>query len=339
MSKKQGWKKLLFWVRIIVLILSLALLLRMVNFALVLKHVGDIPWYIFALLLVIAIIRTWLNGLRWQLVNPDATEQLSQWQYFRFLMIAHAFNLIMPGALGGDFVKTAMTMKTVKSNRVSNLIAIVVDRYIGLFSIIMLGSLALIFATKIPDRMVFYRYFGVLLGGFATATFISTQPRLLALLEKIFRRLGRPGVALNSLLDTWRGALAYFRTYYFRVFFALLLCVPIHGVVFVTKYTVARYLGIEISFFDICAIQALVWIITAVPITISGAGVRELTLIYFLGFYGVEAEPAAALSVYSYILSVILGFVGFMFLFDPHGTIKKISQEESPVSAEHSDKK
>lgn len=337
MSEQKKKKKLIFWLRLVALIVFLAILLKMVDFSKVLGHVWDIPWYIYAMLLGIALVRTWLNGLRWQLLNPDASRQLSQWQYFRFLMVAHAFNLIMPGALGGDVVKTTMTLKTVKSNKVNNLIAIVADRYIGLFSIIMLGSLSLIFATKIPDRTVFYSYFGVLLGGFTVATFASTQPWLLNLMEKIFNHLGRLGTALNSFLDTWRGALIYFRTYYFRVFFALLLCLPIHGVVFITKYTVARYLGIEISFFDICAIQALVWVITAVPITISGAGLRELTLIYFLGFYGVTPEAAAALSVYSYILSVILGFIGFLFLIDPEKVFRKGLKDPSSASLETSD--
>jgi hypothetical protein len=322
-------KKIVFWLRLTALLLSIAVLLRMVKVQLVLSHIRDIPWYIFTVLVVIAIFRTWLNGLRWQLLNPDASRQLTRWQYFRFLMIAHAFNLIMPGALGGDFVKTAMTLKTVKSNRASNLIAIVADRYIGLFSIIMLGFISLIFATRIPDRMVFYRYFAVLMALFAGLSLISTQPWLFALLEKIFLRLGKVGSALNSLLDTWRGALLYFRKNYFRVLMAFLLCLPIHGVVFITKYTVARYLGISVSFFDICVVQALVWVITAVPVTISGAGVRELSVIYFLSFYGIDAESAAALSVYNYIVNVILGFIGFLFLIDSRGLRRKKAAEDT----------
>jgi len=316
LKAKNTTKKYVLILRLLVLLFSVGLLIKMVDFRLVWRHIEDIPYYIFIALVGIGMVRAWLSGLRWRLINPDVSKQLSQWQYFRFLMIAHTFNLIMPGSLGGDFVKTAMALKTVKNNRAHNLIAIVADRFIGLFSIIMLGSLAMIFATKIPDRSVFYRSFGFLIFGFSSVILVSTNKFILKLVETICSHFGRLGRFLISFLNTWRSALLFFRQNYFRVFLALLLCLPIHGIVFLTKFVVAKYMNIPLTFFDVCAIQALVWVIAAIPITISGAGVRELTVIYFLSFYGVEAEAATALSMYSYIVAVLLGFIGILFLWN-----------------------
>ncbi len=127
--------------------------------------------------------------------------------------------------------------------------------------------------------------------------------------------LGGMGKRVVYVLETWKDALMFYRHNYHRLLLALLLCLPIHGLSFVTTYILAVNLGIVISFSDICMILALVWVITAIPITISGVGVRELSLIYFLSLYGVKAESATALSVYLYIVSVILGLIGLVFLF------------------------
>jgi len=300
--------------RLTFLAVSIGVLIRIVDFKLVFEYVKGIPLIVLGVLVLIGLIRIWLNGVRWQLVNPDTSVQLSRWQYFRLMMISHAFNLIMPGALGGDFAKMAMTVKTVKARRIDNLIAIVADRFIGLFSITVLGATALCFISDIPDRRAFYGLFGLLSGGFAIGLIAAGNKWLLRQLETLFSHAGRIGQRLIHILEIWREALQFFKHNYHQLLFALLLCLPIHGLSFLTTYILSQKLGMEVSFFDVSAVLALVWVITAVPLTISGAGVRELSLIYFLSLYGVEKSLAVALSVYLYIVSVIIGFIGLAFL-------------------------
>ncbi len=127
-------------------------------------------------------------------------------------------------------------------------------------------------------------------------------------------RLGKIGVILSNVAEAWQNALLYFRSNKKNVLMGLLLCIPIHVVSFLTAYLLARSLNIHISFFDISLIIALVWLITAIPISISGVGVRELSMIYLFSIYGVEAEPATALSVYIYMVTVIMGFIGLLFI-------------------------
>lgn len=311
-------KRILLVFRLAFLALSLVVLWHLVDMRVVADCVGDIPLLILIVLIAINLFRAWLTAVRWQWVNPDESKQLSSWQYFRLMMIAKPFNLIMPGALGGDFVKTAMTIKTVKSNRVNNVIAIVADRFIGLLSITILGVVALFFMSDIPDKLAFYRLFGVLAGGFVVVLLVIPNAWLLRILELLFSCLGGFGKRLVHVLETWKKALLFFKCNYKRLLQALLLCLPIHGFSFLASYILAKILGMEVSFFDISLVFALVWVITSVPITISGLGVRELSLIYFLSLYGVGAEAATALSVYLYIVSVAMGLIGLLFLFVGH---------------------
>jgi len=310
--KKKSRGVMLF--RMVFFALSVFVLVRIVDFKLVLEHIRGIPFGVLAVLVLIAVARIWLNGVRWQLMNPDTSQQLSRWQYFRLMMISHAFNLIMPGALGGDFAKMAMTVKTVKARRVDNLIAILADRFVGLFSITLLGVTALCFISDIPDKRPFYGLFGLLAFGFALSLVAAGNTKLLCGFKLLFSYMGTLGKKAVHVLEIWQEALQFFGRNRHRLLYALLLCLPIHGLSFLTTYILSQSLGMAVSFFDIAAVLSLVWLLTAVPLTISGAGVRELSFIYFLSLYGIDKSAATALSIYMYIVSVIIGLIGLLFI-------------------------
>lgn len=309
-------KKIIFTLRLFLLFLSIVVLVKIVDFKLVLSQINSISFYVVISLVMIGIVRTWLSGLRWRLLNPDLTGQLSSWHYFRFVMIAHTFNLIMPGALGGDFVKTAFTLKTVKHKHIDNVIAILVDRFIGLLSILVLGTAAFYFMSDIPNRMAFNTFWVVLYSAILILLVLMLSSRLHRFLKRSSSRLGKAGAWLNRVINNWQDSLQYFLANRKKVVLALLLCLPIHTVSFVSAYIIARSLNINISFFDITLIISIVWVVTAIPITLSGVGVRELSMVYFMSLYGINPASATALSIYLYIITLFLGFLGLLFIFD-----------------------
>ena len=132
---------------------------------------------------------------------------------------------------------------------------------------------------------------------------------------------------IGNLLQAWEKALHYFKTHKRRVLYAFLLCLPIHMVAFISKYLLARSLGIDVSFFSITLITAIVWLLISIPITISGAGVRELSMVYMFSLYGVDAEAATALSIYSYIIGLLLGMLGLLFIINWRNTWFKLQCE------------
>lgn len=325
MIEKVGLKKKYSLLpRLGFLALSVYILYKIVDFKLVFQHIREIPVSILCVLIFIALVRTWLTGLRWKMVNPDVSGQLSNWQYFRLLMAAKPFNLIMPGALGGDFARAAFTIKAIKAKRVDNVIAIVVDRFVGLLSITILGATALVFMSDLPDKRPFYSCFALLVLAFAVGLLFGGNPWFLKQVEIFCTRLGQLGKRLLHVVVTWGEALRFFRRNFHLILTALLLCLPIHGLSFATTYIIALSLGIDVSIFDISVVLSLVWVITAVPITISGAGVRELSMIYFLALFGVQAESATAMSIFIYIISISLGLIGVVFAFLPDSSLKKV---------------
>lgn len=313
MNKKNNRRKFRLFLQLALLVGSLFLLAGLVDFRLVVDQLLIIPPSTLALLVAIALVRAWLTGIRWMRVNPDVSGQLSSWQYFRLVMIAKPFNLIMPGALGGDFVRTALTMRMVKDRRIDNVIGIFIDRFLGLLSITIIGVAALFFVTGASDVRPLYSGFAILITMFVAAILVGSNRWILRQAGELFLHLGGFGIRLRIALDTWRMAMSFFRRNSWRLVGAFLLCLPIHFLAFLSSYLVAVELGIDASFFDISAVVALVWVITAVPLTLFGAGVRELSMVYLFSLFTIGAEQAMALSVYTYVVGVAVGAIGLAF--------------------------
>ena len=58
------------------------------------------------------------------------------------------------------------------------------------------------------------------------------------------------------------------------------------------------------------------WLITALPISIGGVGVRELSLIWLLGMFGVSSEQAVTLSLLVYINTILIALLALPLLLD-----------------------
>jgi glycosyltransferase 2 family protein len=69
-------------------------------------------------------------------------------------------------------------------------------------------------------------------------------------------------------------------------------------------------LGIEIGFLTIAWIRSVVALLSLIPISIAGLGVREVTFVVALAQYGVPAESALVLSLLLFARTVIYGLAG-----------------------------
>lgn len=302
--------------RLLFLILALTFLISIIDPGMVMHYVKAASPLMLIWLVILNIIKICLAGLRWKLVNHDLSGQLSGYDYFRFSMIGAAFNLIMPGALGGDIARTAAAMNKLKKNRADNLVAIVADRALGFFSIVLLGSVGLLLAVDIPDKFMLYRFFGTLISGCLLALVLVSRSSFLVLMEKRMANMGRAGNQVLYLIQGWQRMLEHAYQNSRRMLAAFLVCIPLHLLAVLSGYIVASNLNLPVSYIDVGVVFSLVWVVTAIPVSISGLGVRELSLIYLFSLFGVEAEQATAVSVYLYIVALITGFIGLLFIME-----------------------
>jgi len=75
-------------------------------------------------------------------------------------------------------------------------------------------------------------------------------------------------------------------------------------------YCIARSLGIGVGPVAMIAVISIMTLVVALPISVAGWGVREISLVALLGLLGVDREAALALSVELGLISTLLSLPG-----------------------------
>jgi glycosyltransferase 2 family protein len=301
-------------VNVLILLMLIWLLYRRINFDEVIKTIRGVSWILFFFTVLISVFRVWLTGLRWEALHPDHDTKLTKWSYFRFSMLAHLFNLFMPGALGGDIAKTAYALNEQKKKRIKSVIAVLVDRVIGLTSILFFGLLALFFAHDKLSFNIWYLLLITLL--IVLSLLLASNLRIIRYFRGFVRKTRFGNSYVGKIINNWYESIEFYSKSRKKVWYSLFLCIPIHLISFMLFYIFGWHIGIDIGFFPVVFSIAIMWLITAIPFSIGGIGVREVSLVWLLGMFSVLPELAVSLAFLNYINGILVSILALPLLFD-----------------------
>ncbi len=312
MSRKSF---LVFVGRLVGLAIMLIAVDQLVDWELVLDQVFSVPISLLAVCVLLALVRVWISGVRWRLLNPDPGAEISSWGYFRYMMISATFNLFLPGALGGDIARSFMLYRTDSPARVTHILSIAADRYVGLVSILAVGLVAILFLPADSGRAEYVTIILAVLAVVVCGGWIVTSEFLPKLMRRALADEGRAQRFIVNLRNRLLSVMDFYRHEKGRVAGAFALCLPIHLITFAILYAFAVSGEIRISFLALSAACSIVWVVAAIPISISGLGLRELSFVYLLSLQGISAEAATALSLQHFGINVLIGVLGAPLLY------------------------
>lgn len=308
-------KKLILTVRFTGLLICLLIITRLVDWNTLLPVFSLIPVWVLFFSLILGFLRFVLSALRWQVLNPDPGGELRTRDYLRYLLIGAFFSLILPGQLGGDLIRSVYIARECSEHKVSHLLTIGVDRIIGLFSIIVLGTVACILSPQLANQKEYLLTFSVMLLFFVGCCFVSVNQYFNERLSRILARIPWAGSRLVHVLKHWSQLFGFYKSARIRLVGAFCLSLGVHLMTFIIVYLFATALQIDLGFWPVCIITSLSVLITSVPISFGGLGVRELSFVYLLGLYGVSADSAIALSLCQFGILVVFSLAGAPFVW------------------------
>ncbi|HDZ27340.1 MAG TPA: flippase-like domain-containing protein [Candidatus Aminicenantes bacterium] len=95
--------------------------------------------------------------------------------------------------------------------------------------------------------------------------------------------------------------------------YGILLTVFSYSLFFFQCFLIAKSIGLQISYFDLALIMSIVNIITLIPISISGLGTREASMIFLFKLIGLPTEAAISFSLLIFFVFFICGgLMGFI---------------------------
>lgn len=275
---KLGVTALLFWA-----------IFRNVDPSPVLARLAGLNIGLLLLALGIISLQIGLAAVRWGYILQVAGAPLATPLLIRFMMIGQFFNQAMVSTIGGDVVRVWLAGKAGGSYR-GAAIGVLADRGFGVFTLLLLVAAAWplqrqFFATAALGPVGFVLVAAGIAGFLGLAAFGAPLSRLFRGWRPV-RPLGTLALLLGRVLG--RAGMACG---------VLGISLLIHALSLLAMKILAQALGLDIPFLALAGVVPLVLLLSIIPITVGGWGLRESLMITGLGFVGVPSADGLALSV------------------------------------------
>jgi uncharacterized membrane protein YbhN (UPF0104 family) len=262
-------------------------------------------WYLVAALGVL-LLQVGTGALRWHVILQKLGAPARALTSLQLYFIAVFFNVCLWGSVGGDVVRGWLSFRDKVPAEIA-VNSVILDRVAAL-----VGVALLVLATT-PYWMARFDHTGgawvpaaVAAAGLFGILFVSQLHRL----PQSWQHL-RPVLLLHSFGTATRAI-------FLRPAAAvptLILAVLSQVLLALTAYLLARSLSVGLSLIDCLVLMQPVTLITSLPISIGGWGVRETAVIAILGLVGVPASAALALSVQLGLLTMVVSLPGLVLWF------------------------
>ena len=208
------------------------------------------------------------------------------------------FNALPIGTVGGDIARVWLARRFSLSVR-QIVLSVLLDRVLVIGALIILAVVTLpTVAHPLAARASFA---GVVILLAVAAGFLLLQP-----IERIVGRW-RDVWLMSSVLHTSEELrLTMQRGGLLALVYAMLSAAS--GAL--AAYCISRSLGIDVGLMAMIAVMSFVAFATALPISLAGWGVREVSLVALLGLLGVDREAALALSIEFGIICTLMSLPG-----------------------------
>lgn len=306
---KRSTASLLF-VKLTVTIGCLFILFRKINFEQIVIQLANVDrrWLVAAVVLMF--VQLLLTGGRWHVISGLIGAPLRTMQAMRLTLIGQFFNQTLPSSVGGDAVRAwilvryhrmplALALKSVFSDRLSALI------YLAGIAAVCLPFFLYVTPHSGPHAQV-------VVGVIDLVTALCFILLWLGA-DRIARYLSRfrPTRAVGALF-----------TMLHQIVFApmpsgaltLLLSCVVQALIVLSTYCIARAFAITLAS-DAIFLMPLLMLLSAIPLSFAGWGLREGVMVTGLGMTGVSATHAISISVCLGLAQLLIGVPGLFALF------------------------
>ena len=264
---------------------------------------GSWGWFVGA---VVALFASFLlAGLRWRLFLDAAAIATTTYLAIRAYLIGAFTNNFLPGQAGGDVTRAWVASRP--GTRTSSITTVVVDRATALACLVFAAWIS--FAAD-PEPVA-----GTLVAALGAATgALVVLLAVAALLVRGGTGLGRrlpprAQVWLAEARSTVRacarvGVLA--RT--------AVLGLAFEALVILALWLVAKAIDFDVSYSVLAVVLPPVLIVSALPISIAGYGVREASFVVLLGHVGIGSTDATLLSLVGGVAFALASLPGGLLL-------------------------
>lgn len=252
--------------------------------------------------IAILIIVSFVAALRLRLLTGHMGAAISTPVCWQYTLVGLFFNQALPSTVGGDGVKIWFLSQRQNWTLRLSLHCVILDRALGLLALLFLIVLSMpwIVSTITDDQAIAGIGALVFIGFFGSLIF-ALMPRLPLILER------------NRIISEIREFRGVFRSVFLAgpvLCLAAIYGLAIHVLNVTVLWFVAQNVGIAIDFLECLIIVPTVLLVSVVPISIAGWGLREGAMVAGFSYIGMSAADAVFLSVTLGLGMTTVGLIG-----------------------------
>ena len=214
------------------------------------------------------------------------------------------YKLFVPGGTVGSVAARVLCVRRELRGRSAALPVVFVERIGATLGLCLVGLACWVFERPPMPSTPATAMAGCLVV-VSVVTSILLAPASARLTRALISGLDR--AFLSDAFERWLDAVAPIRSLLASRFSLLLsVSLAVHVLGVAVFCALASALAIPGDLFAWGWIRAVVILVTMLPVSVAGLGVRDVSLIYLLGFYGVGVEEALALASLVFVVTVLM---------------------------------
>ncbi len=234
-----------------------------------------------------------ISSIRWHFVIKSLDRDIPALELLRVYLIGMFANIFLPSIIGGDALKAYIISKKIGLEK--SISSIFLERYNGLLALLFISLLSVLF---------FHNFF-------------NYKITIAVILINIFSYISIYSLKFiqgsNKIKQFYKNITIFHKSKNFILVSSLSFLVQI--TVILIYYICGNMLGLKVDWIYYFAFIPIINLISFLPISFNGIGVREFSFVFFFHFAGLNKLYAISLSIEVFFVTLFCSLFGGVIYF------------------------
>ncbi|HRZ86488.1 MAG TPA: lysylphosphatidylglycerol synthase transmembrane domain-containing protein, partial [bacterium] len=250
-----------------------------------------------------------ISVIRWRLLLEVHAINVPYAHLVKYFFIGLFFNNFMLGLTGGDVVKAYYISRETQTKKAEAAITVLVDRIVGMFALISVAVVALLFHLGDPRLGKASNLILIMFAAFSLSSLVFVRKDIVKKIP-FFDQLYAL-IPFRDMIHRLYHALYAYRDHKKVLLITFLYSIVLQVVMIFVTYGIGRAFGItQVPLYNFFLFIPIISTISALPISVGGLGVGESAYVYFFNIVYPQSAKYLAMALGLRLVSVVWGLVG-----------------------------
>ena len=299
-------KNILFFIKLLISGGLVVFLLQQIDIDKLITSIGlsRRPYLFLGYLL--GIMNVLVCTVRWRMLLSKSNIIISYFDLMKAYFVGMFFNIFFPTGYGGDAVRGYKLYKK-SMMMAASFSSVVVERIVGFSALISVSLISLMLSINFLNYKICLSVLGITIVFFATLGVFFNRKlfRRFGVLLKIFK-FEKHREKIVGLYDT----ILSYKKYKFLLLRVYAISILSHCLMILSIYAFSLAIDLHIHIGYFFLFIPVINIITLVPVTLSGVGIREGGFVYFFSLIEVMPSDSFLISILFFSQLLFIGLIG-----------------------------